>query len=411
MARICTARSLAESFALFKAGGSAINNCKFVLAAQSGATPGFAVNRTFSAGGAVRSLFNTERVLVLDKKTVLEMEAGAVTFPIDYSISLDTQALSYLAPHLDGRTSGIPADFKEVFDFMARDDVFVDPIPYLHENLRNLDDQESAGKIFEKLKAYEVLRTLGTDWLRVHGEARSQLSKPEIEKRAQELVATMYIRRSDECFMQTLTFRQQFMYSHLLLMAIVQLGTPRTPAQDKMWRFAERCDSTLATLSGRETAIARAYFEQGQRLTFFGKLQAKKPDLFDILNGMAWDLWHVRQMEELMTLKPSREARYFFPALLTFDKRLIEIMGLYPLKACAHIEGDHEPIPFYDGDWFGVVAGEGTLQRNFAERFYSDEARVSRDERRTGIKSQMPRIVADLEAELSAIASITRPAK
>lgn len=411
MAQICTARSLAESFDLFKAGGSAVDNCKFVFAVQSGATPGFAVNRTFPAGGAVRSLFNTERVLVLDKQTVLEMEVGAATFPIDYSISLDTQAVSYLAPYLDGRTTRMPADFKQVFDFIARDDVFVDPTPYLHENLRNLDDKKSAAKIFEKLKAYEILRTLDTDWLRMHGEPRSRLSRPEIEKRAQELVARMYMGRSDECFMRTITFRQQFMYSQLLLMAIIQIGAPSTPFYEKMWRFAELCDSTLATLSGRETAVARAYFERGQCLTFFGKLQAKKPDLFDILDGMAWDLWHVRQMEELMTLKPLREARYFFPALLTFDKRLTEIMDLYPLKACAHIGGKHEPIPFYDGDWFALVAGDDALQRGFAERFYSDEARASRDMRRKGVKERMPRIVAALEAKLSAIASINNAVK
>jgi hypothetical protein len=113
-------------------------------------------------------------------------------------------------------------------------------------------------------------------------------------------------------------------------------------------------------------------------------------------------------MEESMTLKPSRGARYFFPALLTFDKKFIEIMDLYPLKACAFIEGDHEPMPFYNGNWFSLVADNDEDQATFAERFYSVEARTSRDKRRVSIKDRLKEIVGSLEGELSNIASVTK---
>jgi hypothetical protein len=408
MAQICTADSLAESLAMFKIAEPLLKDCKFVFAATKGGMPGFAVNRNFSNGGVVRSLFNTENILVLDRHTVHEMESGDATYPIDYSISLDTQTVSYLEPYLNGRTSGIPADFKEAFEFIARDDVFVDPIPYLHENLHNLNDQESADKIFRKLKAYEVLRTLDTDWLSMHGEARSKLTELELAKKAQEHVAQMFMKLNDDVFLRALEFRQRFTYCHLLKMAIIQIGTPKISVRKKIELFVEFCDAELATLSGREIALARAYFAQGQDLTFFGKVQAKKADLFDILNGMAWDLWHVRQMEESMTLKPSRGARYFFPALLTFDKKFIEIMDLYPLKACAFIEGDHEPMPFYNGNWFSLVADNDEDQATFAERFYSVEARTSRDKRRVSIKDRLKEIVGSLEGELSNIASVTK---
>lgn len=123
MASICTAGSLAESFALYKIAATHLTKCKFVFAAKSGGTPGFAVNRTFSANGAVRSLFSTDKVIVLDEDTFQAMETGTAIYPLDYSISLDTQALSYLEPFLRGSTSCIPGDFKEVFEFIARKDV------------------------------------------------------------------------------------------------------------------------------------------------------------------------------------------------------------------------------------------------------------------------------------------------
>lgn len=140
-----------------------------------------------------------------------------------------------------------------------------------------------------------VLRTLDTDWLKDRGEVRSALTEEEVVKRAQEHVAQMFVWRSDDRFMRTLNFRQQFMYCHLLKMVSIQLQQPRATVPEKTQQYFHFFDSELATLNMREAAIARTYFERGQRLAFFGKVQVNKRDLFEVLNGMAWDLWHVRQ--------------------------------------------------------------------------------------------------------------------
>lgn len=404
---VCNASSSENAVFIFKMAAAYLPNCKIVLAAKSGALPGFAVNRMFSAGAAVRSLFNTQNVFVLDKETVREMESGRAIFPIDFSISLDTQALSYLEPYLCCSTE-VPSDFKEVFNFIARDDVSVDPLPYRLENLHNLHDLKAADVIFAKLRAYETLRTLDGRWLQIHGEARSTLTEPELTKRAQEHISNMFMNLNDERLMSALHFRQQVMYCYLLKMASIQIRDPRASTLNKLNVFVEFCDNELATIGCRETAIARFFFERGQKLAFFGKVQKNKSDIFKILDGMAWDLWHVRQLEELMTLKPSPHARYFFPALLTFDKKLIEIIDLYPLKACAYIEGTNEPMPFYDGDWLQLIAGDEKNQSEFFERFYSAEARISRESRREAQKARFRDVVNTLESELSEVTSVKK---
>lgn len=410
MARIGNADSPDEALAVFLAKAPLLNKCKFILAARGGAVPGFAVNRTFSAGASIRSLFNTAKILVLDADTVREMVKGEATYPIDYSISLDTQALSYLEPYMAGRSARIPEDFKEVFNFIARDDVYVDPIPYMYENLHNLGDKGAADQIFAKVKAYEVLRTIDSDWLQARGEIRSTLSEQDLVKRAQEQVARMFMERDDGLFMKYLNFCHQFMYGQLLKMASIQLRAPGAHlAKKKIELFIEFSDNDLATISTRETVLARAYFERGQELAFFGKVQKKKADVFAVLGNMAWDLWHVRQLEIAMTLKPSSHARYFFPALLTFDKGLIEVIDLYPLKACGFMEGDHEPMPFYAGDWFQLVADGPTAKTALVDRFFSDEARASRDARRDTVRGRLGSIVDALEDELSEVASVQKP--
>ncbi|KVD93746.1 hypothetical protein WS63_06670 [Burkholderia stagnalis] len=412
VAAICKADSLGEAFGIFKLAGSLLDGWKFVFAAKSGVEPGFAVNRTFSRGASIRSLFRTERVFVLDTDTVREMRTGPATFPIDFSISLDTQAVSYLEPYVARKAAAtLPADIKEVFDFIARTDVAVDPIPYLSENVGNLRDQAAADRIYEKLRVYEILRTLDTKWLQSRGEARSLLSEADLTKRAQEHIGRMFADRDNATFMRGLRFRFQFQYCYLLKMVSIQLRSPQASLASKLKAFLEFSDSTMATINDRDTALARAYFMRGQDLTFFGKIQKNKADLFRVLTGMAWDLWHVRQLEEAMTFRPAREARYFFPALLTFDKRLVEVIDLYPLKVCAFKMGESKPLPMFDGDWFELVSSDEHEKTAVRAQFFSNEALAFRDSRRKSVKSLISDIARDLECELSEIARVAPPSR
>jgi hypothetical protein len=112
-------------------------------------------------------------------------------------------------------------------------------------------------------------------------------------------------------------------------------------------------------LFARETLLARRYFEHGQSAPFFSKIMIGGHDLLPRIRGMAWDLWHVRWMEQAITLTTSSESRYFFPALLTFDKGLIDIMDMYPIHSCAWAKGAKQPYTRYAGDWLREVAGDG----------------------------------------------------
>jgi hypothetical protein len=398
---ICSAATNHEAKSLYQLFKPNLPPCKFILSSDSGVMPGLSVNREFSSGAVIRSLFRSNNVVVLDPDTLREMNDGGASFPIDYSISLDTQALSYLEPFIAGNTSKIPEDYSEVFNFIAQENVFVDPLPYCYENLRNLKDQEKSEKIFNKIKSYETLRTIDEYKLKTKGLVISKLSEQELIKQTQEHLSRMHMNLNDKNFMDALEFRQQFMYCQLLMMALIQICHPKKSTHNKVISFMEFCDKKLATLGGREIAIARNYFETGQEFAFFGKIQKNKKDIFQIIDGMAWDLWHIRQLESALTITPDSKARYFFPSLLTFDKRLIEVIDLYPLRSLAYINSEKIPMPFYDGNWFELIASNPEQQISIADRFYSSESISSRDTRRGSFKLELPGIIIDLENSLA----------
>lgn len=126
VASVANADSLSEALQAYDDYLGLIPDWKFVIASNRGAPPGLSVNRTFSDGSVVRGLFGTSAVLLLDPTTRQDMEFGRkAVIPLDYSISLDSQALSYLAPYLQGKTSRLPDDFHEVFSFISNEHVFV----------------------------------------------------------------------------------------------------------------------------------------------------------------------------------------------------------------------------------------------------------------------------------------------
>jgi hypothetical protein len=85
---------------------------------------------------------------------------------------------------------------------------------------------------------------------------------------------------------------------------------------------------------------------------------------------------------------------------------LIEVIDLYPLKACAFSTVEGQPMPFYVGDWFDFVASDESGKARFKERFYSPEAIPSRNTRRPAAAAELGSVVTELEGEVRAAAKI-----
>ncbi|WP_016745095.1 hypothetical protein [Rhizorhabdus wittichii] len=403
--RIVNSDSTDEAYKLYKLFAPLLKDYKFAFASGLGPLPGFAVNRNFSAGAAIRSLFRSERVFVLDAETVEEMENGGSRFHIDYSISLDTNAMSYLEPHIAGRRSGgIPRDFAEVFTFIARPDVYVDPLPYFTENRFKLADSKKPEAIYANLIAYETLRTIDAEWLERNGEVRSVLTGRELAALAQDHMSRMYFDLGNISAMQGLTRRYQYGYACLLKMTAIELKAPSAPPSRKIAAFVEFCHSTLSSMAAREIMVAKAYFHQGQKHRFFHKIQKNKENILDIIRNMAWDMWHVRQLEQSFAQNPSDSARYFFPALLTFDRGLIEIMDLYWLKACAYDVKARRPLPVFDGDPFLLLGTNEQDGKQLFDRYYSEEAIAQRKAVLDATLSNFDEIIEILEQDVRKIA-------
>jgi hypothetical protein len=391
VAEICNADSTAESLALYSKYHPYITGTQFIFASDSGATPGATINRNFKLTGVVRGLFKSDKIVVLDERTYYGMLAGKAGYTFDQSIALDTMTLSYITPFIEQRS--VPEDFVEAFSFIASDDVNVDPLPYMHENVPNLGIKGAPEKIQKRLRGYEILRTLDKNHLAHNGEVRSTLDDKGLDQRTKMMLSRMVRLSKNKKYAATIRYRHGVMACLLFKMVEIQLRyQSQRSVSEKLIELFQFQHDRLSTIFARESLIAKAYFENGTELKFFGKMQKNKNDIFDVLRGMAWDFLHIRHMEENVSIRPETAADYYFPAFLTFDDRLVKLIDLHPLKACAVFGPQKEVMPFYDGDLLGKITEGMTDPAEFTARFFSRPAIAKRHAKRVS-DYRIPRVL------------------
>lgn len=400
---IVSASDVAAAFEAYAMAKGALADYRFVFAAASGSPMGHAFNRSLAGGAVVRSLFGSNHVLVLDPQTFEEMKHGSSTFPIDYSISLDSMMASYLAPLAQGEGARLQSGFREVLQFIARDDVRVDPMPYLLENQgRGQLSSKDHERIFDTLTGYEILRSVDQDWLRSTGDVRSTLPRAELMTRAQNTMAGMLMDIENPGLARTRKFKHDYLYLNLLQMALIQLKHRTWPPLRRLRAYFDFCHTELATINVREGILARQFFEQGQKFSFFRRVQRGCPDVIAELKNMAWDLFHVRYLESTMGQAQSDKSRYFFPALLTRDQGLIEVLEIGALRAIAFNGNPQETVPVYERGIVDIAVAESDFGYLF-----SPVAADERNARRDAVRQAVPLLIEDLEERVRAVVTQT----
>jgi hypothetical protein len=374
---------------------------RITLADERGSQAGFATNRTFSHGAKIVGLFGDSRVRFLDYYTLREqIRHGQANIPFGYSIGLDSQAMSYLVPHILGerQSSRVPKDLEEVIAFIAREDVNVDPLPYMIENMPRIGDTSHSAAVEKNLVAYEHLRTMDYEFYRRTGTIRTRLSAAQFDDSCKaHFIAWSKDARREELSKEVVE-RQQLMLCILLKSVSIQFDRPNKSLKKKLLELMQFMHDSLGTFFERELIVASRYFQQQQKLPFFSKIMRKRKhiEVFAEIERMAWDCWHARHLEEAAATLPEQGARYFLTALLTFDKRFSNLIEASPINGYAVRQGSSAPMLRLSGLTFGP--NTESFEQEFKDRFFTDAALA---ERRSLIKRdvrlKLPQIIDELK--------------
>lgn len=324
-------------------------------------------------GPAIFSLLRGDEVVFLNKRIRRSMRIwGSARFPLDHTISFDTQFISYFADLLRGRSHPLEPVVRHVLTFAAVRHLNWDVSVFYQENRQAIIENgvEGNAQLRRNLYAAEYLKALDEDHYLKTGKLRAHLSESrlwaEVKKRVE------FNRKQD---LEWLDAFHEPIYAALLKVASIEFAHRRGDVEKKILALLTFFQEELGTLMLRELVIASHFFERGTALGFFSRVQRGHKRLLETLKNMAFDL-QISRMQEVYMQVHFAQGQYLLPYFLTFDKHLIEVLDLYPLTACLFSGQDYMPYSAFDIEAF--LAQRLSKSQEMSRRFFNLDAHLQR---------------------------------
>lgn len=401
IAAIVEAENINDAVLLFSTNFDLLENYIFFVShdESSAILPSHAIDKDFKNTCAIRGLYQYKNVYIISSETIgnllLKKEKKV---PIDYSISLDTQAVSYFHRFfIDPEHKELPPDFKEFFKFIADPEINADPMPHMIENIYNLKNGGNIHAIYDVKYAYEKFRNIDYKYYIKENKFRFLIDNCEMKKISQEQISKEIYRLSDSQFFDEYEKSFNIQYIIILIIAVVRWKYPRKHINTILYKYFEMCQEYIGLLPVRDANLAYAVFLG--KIEFYSKIERNSSDFIRKLKGMAWDIFHFRHLEKVTTLKISDYTDYFFPAICSFDNSFVQLIDFYKLKGLAYKKGSSTIYPFYSFGMEDMIELTDKGRKKIEEDFFSNEAIVARKMSYESKAKNFKDIILKLESE------------
>lgn len=245
-------------------------------------------------------------------------------------VSFDTQTVSYIEEFFKKGTVSYK-NFNGVIDIINSSNIGVDYIPYSIENL--LFGLERKDSVMQTMYAFEMMcRENGKNEIVCRQNVQSIISLYENDKNDYHLFLKRYY---------------QLVYVTLLKICSIQLGHTKDSLDDKMNMLVDFMSSKMHRMLHPELNLAKMYFNKGHTCGFFGGVYKKNRDIVKTIKNMAWDIFHLRKINDGASYYIDENADVLIPYFYTYDKRLNDIKLCYSVRASVVNDKTNEVFPFY----------------------------------------------------------------
>jgi hypothetical protein len=206
-----------------------------------------------------------------------------------------------------------------------------DVLPFLHENVRLARDNESNLRPLNTLVAFRMLDHLNWEAFR-NDPSRFDFGVP-----VETLKASL---RSDaKAFLADLYSNQSIVHHEakslgiqalLLRFATLWRNYGKRDISRMLHELLQFCASDLGFIPATELSLIWSGIRGKEVASFFGPVINPSATLFKAVRGMAWDMTHLRLMEQ--TARLTRFGSFFVPHFVSFDERWRTLLRLNPVR-------------------------------------------------------------------------------
>ncbi|XMB67540.1 hypothetical protein RI065_03185 [Mycoplasmatota bacterium zrk1] len=295
--------------------------------------------------GLISSCFHKDNLKVINNK-VLQNNLSEKSSRIftSFDLQLDTNVVSELDNMIRGKK--YPKNHKNDLKSLTQKREVHSTVsigPYLMENYYNngLNLSETILDVY-----YNFLLSLNGNSCNSYAEA-VRVSKQRT-KQFKEFFENNY---KDKLIFEINDRLYKRIYLNLLKMII--LNKSRLSVQEKVYQMLKFQNDELCSYHAGELNIAVKFFEEKYKFEFFSKLQQpNEGKLIGIVKNMAWDLFHLRNLEVTISMMKYESADFVFPLLFSFDKKFNELRKSSGLRLFINDQKSYNFYPFYKEDNF-----------------------------------------------------------
>ena len=343
--------------------------------------------RNFPKGGFLRPLFAHDNLYFLNQRIATEQWLGLESnVQVDSTVEFDTNVASYVEGFVENRPGSNRERIKEVLDFVVTTErVNFGYNFYALENAQGFYDGSRVRSIRRNLRSVMKLDYLDLKEYQNSGEVRATIGDRELDLKADEKLNELYDERYREGLNAEFLPLNETLYILLLKIVEIEYGGGRKRLAQKVEELYGFMHFELKTLLVRESIITLNYFKNRAGLAFFGKIRPRPAGeaqgLLKELRNMSWDMMLFRMMERQSML--SGQGDVLIPYFLTFDRKMVQLFDLFPLKAILSHRDTARMIPLWETDpldelrkavditsiefYFGEIAGKVRLAERTAE--------------------------------------------
>ena len=352
--------------------------------------------------------FSSDRLFFLDDALVRDilLKEGMV-FPVDYTVTLDTNAATYVHAFMQGKSGGDGGEkIRGLMEkLLLTDGLNFDHLFYVVENSKVAARARKGGgatrmtfwralsrKFRRNLVSLQLFCSIDTQAYRARGEIR-MLATPRLAvQRAATYAWDSYGKPGATYLPGAGILKQRALL--LQVIGMVRIGhTPGGDARTKLRDFVAFSHDTAAVMATREIALAQRFFSSPSSIRLLERIKpGLKGRLIEHLDNTAWDLYAPRLLEELLASGAGTQGRFMVPYIMSFDRGLKESVSGFRVKAVLFDEKTHffQAVP----EPASTAGLHGPEVQGILAHYMTQEAVADRARRRPCDVAEMDRRIA-----------------
>lgn len=337
--------SFQEEMICFIENYDELEKCKFFVYSETeGAEFPDCFKTNYSNDFAIIEIGFSDKYYVIDEKICEDVKRNKQSnYNLDICVELDTQVISYLKNIFKSKEEiNIPDNKKDLFYYLSQTNVNYSSLPYLVENAKKIT-KDNFEECYLNLKSYEIFRNF--DYRLFVDEGRKLFRNDDsnmminIDNTFRNIMSKEF-----QNYMKDFYGMQEITYCLLLKAIQIEHEHSKKSVDNKMKLLIDFVVNNLGVFGEREMSICYHFFNHHENTEkFFKKTKSNSKNIRNTVNGMAWDLTHIRLVERLYKFTFDGYVKFGIHPILIYDNGLKDILKLCPIRKIAIYDGNIIP--------------------------------------------------------------------